>query len=44
MLQHLKLQNNTKNSDIYTMTFDRELKERFLEATHVSNNLFIMGR
>ncbi len=33
-----------KNSDIYMMTFDRELKERFVEATHESNNLFIMGR
>lgn len=33
-----------KNSDIYMMTFDRELKERFVEATHMSNNLFIMGR
>jgi hypothetical protein len=32
-----------KNSDIYMMTFDRELKERFIEATHGSNNLFIMG-
>ena len=35
---------NLKNSDIYMMTFDRELKERFIEATHQSNNLFIMGR
>ena len=35
---------NLKNSDIYMMTFDRELKERFVEATHQSNNLFIMGR
>ena len=33
-----------KNSDIYMMTFDRELKERFIEATHASNNLFIMGK
>lgn len=33
-----------KNSDVYMMTFDRELKERFVEATHPSNNLFIMGR
>lgn len=33
-----------KNSDIYMMTFDRELKERFIEATHQSNNLFIMGK
>ncbi len=33
-----------KNSDIYIMTFDRELKERFIEATHESCNLFIMGK
>lgn len=32
-----------ENSDVYMMTFDRELKERFIEATHKSNNLFIMG-
>ncbi|MBU0720756.1 hypothetical protein KJ877_05395 [bacterium] len=31
-----------KNSDVYILTFDRELKERFLEMTHQSNNLFIM--
>ena len=35
---------NLKNSDIYMMTFDRELKERFIEATHKSNNLYIMGK
>ena len=33
-----------KNSDIYMMTFDRELKERFIEAAHESNNLYIMGK
>ncbi len=33
-----------KNSDIYMMTFDRELKGRFVEATHESCNLYIMGR
>jgi len=33
-----------QNSDIYMMTFDRELKERFLEACHKSNNLFIMQK
>ncbi|MDA3947102.1 MAG: hypothetical protein PF439_10545 [Helicobacteraceae bacterium] len=32
------------NSDIYMMTFDRELKERFKEACHNSNNLFIMNK
>ena len=33
-----------KNADVYMMTFDRELKERFVEATDSSNNLFIMGK
>jgi len=33
-----------RNADIYMMTFDRELKERFVEATHSSNNLYIMGK
>lgn len=33
-----------KNSDIYMMTFDRELKERFQEICHNSNNLFIMNK
>ncbi len=31
------------NSDIYMMSFDRELKERFIETVHQSNNLYIMG-
>ncbi len=30
------------NGSIYMMTFDRELKERFVEVCHTSNNLFIM--
>ena len=33
---------NLQNSDVYMMTFDRELKERFIEATHESSNLYIM--
>lgn len=33
-----------KNADVYMMTFDRELKERFIDATHPSNNLYIMGK
>ena len=41
LLEQFK-QLNLKNSDVYMMTFDRELKERFIEATHNSNNLFIM--
>ncbi len=32
------------NADVYMMTFDRELKERFVEATHPSCNLYIMGK
>jgi rRNA-processing protein FCF1 len=33
-----------KNANVYILTFDRELKERFLESTHESNNLFILGK
>ncbi len=33
-----------KNCNVYILTFDRELKERFLESTHESNNLFILGK
>jgi len=33
---------NITSADIYMMTFDRELKERFIEATHSSNNLYTM--
>lgn len=33
-----------KNSNVFILTFDRELKERFLESTHESNNLFILGK
>ncbi len=32
------------NCNVYILTFDRELKERFLEFTHESNNLFILGK
>lgn len=35
---------NLRNSNVYILTFDRELKERFTEATHESNNLFILGK
>jgi hypothetical protein len=38
--KNLRLQ----NSDIYMMTFDRELKERFVQACHHSNNLYIMKK
>ncbi|MBU1657902.1 hypothetical protein KKG72_02485 [bacterium] len=33
---------NLKSSDIYILTFDRELKEKFVDTAHISNNLFIM--
>ncbi len=33
-----------KNSNVFILTFDRELKERFEEETHKSNNLFIIGK
>lgn len=33
-----------RNCDVYMLTFDRELKERFTEATDLSNNLYIMGK
>jgi len=32
------------NANVFILTFDRELKERFTEVTHLSNNLFIMGK
>jgi hypothetical protein len=32
-----------KSANIFILTFDRELKERFLESTHRSNNLFIIS-
>lgn len=33
-----------KNTNVFILTFDRELKERFLEVTHESNNLFILSK
>jgi hypothetical protein len=35
---------NLKNSNVFMLTFDRELKERFNDLTHLSNNLFIMAK
>lgn len=32
------------NANVFILTFDRELKERFTEVTNNSNNLFIMGK
>jgi len=33
-----------QNSNVYLMTFDRELKERFTAVTHSSNNLYILEK
>ena len=33
-----------KESDVYIITYDRELKELFNEACHESNNLYILGK
>ena len=33
-----------KNTNVFILTFDRELKERFHEITHSSNNLYIMAK
>jgi hypothetical protein len=43
LLKHFK-DLRLQNSNVFLMTFDRELKERFSEATHVSNNLFILEK
>ncbi|MDF1878499.1 hypothetical protein JHD46_02465 [Sulfurimonas sp. SAG-AH-194-C20] len=32
------------NANVFILTFDRELKERFTDATNQSNNLFILGK
>jgi len=32
------------NANVFILTFDRELKERFAETTDKSNNLFILGK
>ena len=32
------------NANVFILTFDRELKERFTDVTHKTNNLFIMGK
>ena len=32
------------HSNIYMMSFDRELKERFAEVCHKSNNLYVMNK
>lgn len=41
LLENFK-QLHLKNSAVYVMTFDRELKGLFIEACDISNNLFMM--
>lgn len=33
-----------RQADVFIMTYDRELKERFQAACHPSNNLYILGK
>ena len=35
---------NLKNANVFMLTFDRDLKERFTASTHESNNLYIMAK
>jgi len=35
---------NLTNANVFILTFDRELKERFTDETDNSNNLYIMGK
>jgi len=42
LLQNFK-ELQPRNSDVYVMTFDAELKERFNEVCHNSNNLYMMS-
>jgi hypothetical protein len=35
---------NLRNTNVFMLTFDRDLKERFTQSTHESNNLFIMAK
>ena len=35
---------NPKDSDIYIITYDRELKDLFKHACHQSNNLYVLSR
>ncbi|ADN09709.1 hypothetical protein [Sulfurimonas autotrophica] len=40
-----KFQNaDLKSTNVFILTFDRELKERFAEVTHPSNNVYIMAK
>jgi hypothetical protein len=33
-----------RQADVFIMTYDRELKERFQAACHISNNLYTLGK
>lgn len=43
LLKHFK-ELRLQNCNVYLMTFDRELKERFSADCHMSNNLFILEK
>lgn len=43
LLNHLKTL-KLRNTNLYLLSFDRELKERFLSATDNSNNLYILEK
>ena len=43
LLNHFK-DLDLRSSDVFIITYDRELKELFLEACHESNNLYIVGK
>jgi hypothetical protein len=43
VLLHELKKRKLQNTNIFILTFDRELKERFHEVTNLSNNLFIMS-
>lgn len=37
-------QQRVRHADVFIMTYDRELKERFKAACHRSNNLYVLGK
>jgi len=44
VLLHAMQNLHLKNTNIFILTFDRELKERFTQEVDSSNNLFILGK
>lgn len=37
-------QRNIRSADVFIMTYDRDLKERFETACHIGNNLYVLGK